>query len=1050
MHNLTVHDVLQDTSKELYNIFNAESDEDELTTQTVPSQYYTESELNNYFKQTHVSDLSHLKIMSLNIANILSKKTSLRTMIENISNDCNQPNILTITETHLHEKRSQGYTQTELENILPGYKFFHRDRSEKKGGGVGVFVEERLAGNAEIIRDNIFYKEEVFESILLKIPAFPFRSAKKNLLILTVYRQPGNEHIHTFFDILEAWLDTYDKRSNEIVITGDLNLDLLKYQSHEKTTQYLDLMLSHTLSPMITKPTRIKHTSATLIDHIFTKITDSHGGILLTELSGSHGFTDHYPVFVVIEKGKSEKKTNKTTTRRYFTRQGHKTRRDGLKKENWEDLYQETDPNVIYEEFQARYIKHYEAGLTTKTTNVNGSKVPKQPWMTHGILKKIRKRDRLAKIKNRREDYKHLRNEIVRDCRKAERDYIRRKIQDNSEDAKEHWKILNQVMGKTNNKLDMPTAFMNNDRWETDMERNAQNFNQFYSNVGPDTSKSVGNSNKPAEFFLHRAKERNEEELLYTRFTVEETIEASRLINNKTSCDAYGLSQAIVLKDVDIIAPVIAYIANCSIEQGICPDLTKVARVIPIYKEKGENYLYTNYRPISLIPVFSKIMEKLIYKKIFDFLVRYKILFKSQYGFRAGNSTIHATLDFIQTIHKAMSEQEYAIGIFCDLSKAFDTLDHSILLTKLDHYGIRGNWLSWFKSYLSNRRQYVDINGIKSGYENITVGVPQGSILGPLLFLIYINDLPGSLEKLISVLFADDSNLVIKGENLKELVSTINTELKCLSDFFKANKLKLNASKTKVVCFRKKSQPYDSKDIQIEFDGTLLVPEEHATFLGVDLDANLNWEKHCTKVANKMARNSGILNRVKRCIPLSSMKTLYNSLIFTHYSYCLEAWGSCQQRYLKRIKTIQKKAVRAVCKSNWHSHTEPRMKDMRVLKFEDQHEFQCLTLMFKMINGLCPDICNFTQDLKGNRSERTLRSDTTQPINLRVPSLRATQGLSPFESTSPSLWNELPTTLQKEPSCSAFKNKLKNTYLTQYAKKVKCNNSRCFDRRYHT
>ena len=156
----------------------------------------------------------------------------------------------------------------------------------------------------------------------------------------------------------------------------------------------------------------------------------------------------------------------------------------------------------------------------------------------------------------------------------------------------------------------------------------------------------------------------------------------------------------------------------------------KIARVIPIYKGKGEKYLFTNYRPISLLPVFSKILEKMIYSKLFDFLVRYQILFKSQYGFRKGRNTTHATVDFLQTVERALHDQEYAIGIFCDLSKAFDTLDHDILLKKLDHYGIRGKWHAWIKSYLSNRKQYVDMNGTLSNTEAITVGVPQGSILG--------------------------------------------------------------------------------------------------------------------------------------------------------------------------------------------------------------------------------------------------------------------------------------------------------------------------------
>ena len=192
-------------------------------------------------------------------------------MIQNISNTSNKPNIISITETHLSEARSQGYSKTELRDLLPGYKFFHQSRKNKRGGGVGIFIADELIGKAEVIMENYYFEEEVFESILVRIPSFPFKSTKKDLLVLTVYRQPGQENLGKFLEILEKWLNQYDRKQNEILLTGDFNLDLLKHETHAQTSQYLDIMISHGLLPMITKPTRIQHQSATLIDHIFTK-----------------------------------------------------------------------------------------------------------------------------------------------------------------------------------------------------------------------------------------------------------------------------------------------------------------------------------------------------------------------------------------------------------------------------------------------------------------------------------------------------------------------------------------------------------------------------------------------------------------------------------------------------------------------------------------------------------------------------------------------------------------------------------------------------------
>ena len=866
---------------------------------------------------------------------------------------------------------------------------------------------------------------------------------------MTLYRQPANENIARFLLLLEKWLEKYDKRSNQIIITGDTNLDLLKFETHNKTSEYLDLLTAHGLLPNITKPTRIKHTSATLIDHIFSPISDAYSGILLSELSGSHGYTDHYPVFCMIEATKQPLTNPKTFTKKFFTYDGHRARREGLRTENWNDFYNEYEPNSVYTIFQDKYVDHYEKNITTKNVTVKRNKFPKAPWMTPEILRKMRRRDRLSKLSARREDYRQLRNEIVSDCRRAEKQYYHRRIQENINDTKEHWKVLKQVMGKMNNKSDLPLSFRNGDDWVTDKKTNAENINTYYSNVGPSTNRSVGTPTKPPSHYLHKFKEKNSECMADTRFTKDDVVDACMNISKKKSCDAFGLSQQIVLNDIDIIAPMITHIANCSLREGICPDLSKIARVIPVFKEKGEKYLYSNYRPISLLPVLSKILEKLMYNKIFHFLVRYQILFKSQFGFRKGNSTANATLEFLKTIETALQENECAIGVFCDLSKAFDTLNHDILLAKLDHYGIRGKWHSWLKSYLSGRKQFVDFDGIHSGYKDITVGVPQGSILGPLLFLIYINDLPGSLKELTPVMFADDTNLVIRGDNLQNMVNILNTDLETLSDFFKANQLKLNAEKTKMVCFRKKNKEFDGNDHAVSLAGTTIPFEKNALFLGVTLDEHLTWEGHCNVVANKMARNAGILNRVKNQIPFDSMKILYNSLIFPHYSYCLEAWGACQPKSSKRIKLIQKKAVRTVCKSHWLSHTEPRMKKLNLLKFDDQHEFQCLTLIFKMLKGLSPDIYQLLPTQNDNNTTSSLRSSRDQPQNLRLPSYQANQNKRTFRSLTPDLWNRLPNELKCATSQAIFKNKLKSNILLHYEDRTMCTNPICQDQRYH-
>ena len=463
-----IEDVMKNPLKDLNHILSKNlADDDnhqEIENDIENCQYYSETEYLEYLSTKKISDQTHLKIISLNIANLLAKLSSLKLFIQNTSNEANKPSIIALTETHLNNRKNHGYSTMDIQNLLPGYKFFHEDRKNKKGGGVGIFIEEKLAENAKVLDHKIFI-DEIFEGLIIQISEAHLSTGKKNLVILNVYRQPGDGNTQRFLETMTRCLEDLDRKSNELIVLGDMNFDLLKYETHPVTSEYLDLMISHGFLPGITRPTRIKHASATIIDHIFYKGENFGFGIFASELAGSHGYTDHFPVFCTIKLYEAVKATTTTTTIRYFTQAGHQQRREALKKEKWEEVLNESDPNIAFEIFLAIYDKHYTSAITTKTFQNKGNRLPKNPWMTSEILHKMRKRDRLAKLKNRRSDYKKLRNEIVSECRKAEKIYIGKKIEENINNTKEHWKILKRIMGKTNNKSDLPSAFKHNDTW---------------------------------------------------------------------------------------------------------------------------------------------------------------------------------------------------------------------------------------------------------------------------------------------------------------------------------------------------------------------------------------------------------------------------------------------------------------------------------------------------------------------------------------------------------------------------------------------------------
>ena len=320
--------------------------------------------------------------------------------------------------------------------------------------------------------------------------------------------------------------------------------------------------------------------------------------------------------------------------------------------------------------------------------------------------------------------------------------------------------------------------------------------------------------------------------------------------------------------------------------------------------------------------------------------------------------------------------------------------------------------------------------------------------MNTLLFLIYINDL-GTASNLKCVLFADDSNLLIQGKDLKMTAASLNIELENINDFFKSNKLKLNTKKTKMVCFRRKNQQINYDDIQILLDGDRLQFEEEAIFLGITIDSHLTWESQCRHVANKISRNCGAINRVKKLLPPSSLKILYSSLILPHLQYGLAAWGGCSGQSRKRITAIQKRVIRVISKSYYMSHTEPRMKKFGLLKLEQLYEHQCSTLMHDIINKRAPKAMENLINLEREATPHSLRNHQSDPHHLRPPLTRTKTGTNSLSSKGPHIWNLLPNELRSITSKSIFKNRLKQHYLKQYKDSTECSNPRCTDRRHH-
>ena len=412
-------------------------------------------------------------------------------------------------------------------------------------------------------------------------------------------------------------------------------------------------------------------------------------------------------------------------------------------------------------------------------------------------------------------------------------------------------------------------------------------------------------------------------------------------------------SQVIKTTYQSFILP-LTHVVNLSLMTGIFPTELKIARVTPLFKS-GDSTLFSNYRPVSVLPLFSKIFERLMYNRLLAFLNEHKVLYLYQFGFRAFHSPNLALMLLVDKISQALESGEYVLGLFLDFSKAFDTVNHDILFTKLEFYGIRGIPLTWFKHYLHDRKQYVEYNNSQSEMDVIKCGVPQGSILGPLLFLIYINDLACVSEKVFALLFADDSNMFLSGNDPDELIRTMNEEMITVVDWLKLNKLSLNLKKTHFILFSRKRKKVELKE-ELIVNNAIIDRTDKTKFLGVIIDQHLSFLSHISYTKGKIARGIGILKKSRYYFTRDTLKTLYNSLVYPHFTYCIEVWGNVYSTHLDSLYKLQKWAIRIITCKKRSDHTSPLFNSLKLLKLKEMYVYFVTLLMYKYHHTCLPQV----------------------------------------------------------------------------------------------
>ena len=746
---------------------------------------------------------------------------------------------------------------------------------------------------------------------------------------------------------------------------GDFNINLLNSDCISSHANFLDHLGSCQVLPYITLPTRITSQSNTLIDNIFLSANN------FSSLSGNLivGISDHLPQFLFLDiKGKSISIKNNNLKRDWAKFDEEKFHND-FNNTNWDQILQcekndsEASFNAFFDKFTSLYDKHVPLVKLTKKQ----AKLRSKPWITKGLLTSMKIRDSVLCDMNDTGDpklkqflfsrYKFYRNRIVTLLRLSKKLHYRNYFVANSNNVRKVWTGIREIISVKNSKASNDISLLVNNTVTSDPVTVSESFNEFFSSVATKVRSKIPASRHNFSTWLQNPHQHS------IFLSPSDPDEIQTILNSFSKNKASG-PNSIPLNILNIVSQEISIIlsnlVNLSFLTGIFPSKLKEAMVIPVFKN-GSPLSTENYRPISLLSNIDKVYQKLMHKRLVKFLENTNCLYPLQFGFRPKHSTSSALINCTEKIRKALDSGKYVCSVLIDLRKAFDTVDHDILFSKLNFYGVRGVALSWFKSFLSNRSQYVSVSGTKSSIKFILHGVPQGSVLGPLLFLLYVNDLHHAIPFSMVNLFADDTLLLGQQASVKSLAKRINIDLKCLVNWLNANKISLNSKKSELLLFSP-TRVTNSFDFKVKINGTRLYPSDSAKYLGLIIDSKLNWDNHISNVCKKLVRANGAISILRHFVSRDILLSIYYALFHSHLSYSANVWA-LNNNSTKRILNLQKKAVRLMTFSEFNAHSLPLFTQLRILSFPDFIQFCNIIFMYNLLNGNLPSPLYDTFDL---------------------------------------------------------------------------------------
>ena len=945
-----------------------------------------------------------LHIANLNVRHFLPKMDELTLTIGTE----NGPDIIGICETFLDP--SVGDSQLSINH----FDLHRKDRCEtqdKSGGGLLLYFRKSL---------NCKRRPELEISKIETLWTEVTLTNTKPFLICTLYRPPSATS--EWIDLLEEELSVAQTTGLEMIIMGDLNIDFQACSNNK----WLNLVQLFDLTQLVTKPTRITQYSSTLIDHVYTTNPENISECYVP----SYSISDHFPVcFSRKTNCKISKNEHITTTYRSFKNfnETHFLQDLATDLGSFSDILVDSDINEACFTWIKTIQHQLDHHAPVKSRRVKHKRLPE--WSNQEILTTRKLRD-ISKRHGNWPDYKKYRNKTKTLIRQAKKHHFSEAVT-NLKDTKSIWKHLRTANKKTSacdNAL--PDELEINGQQYTNSQDIAFKLNDYFASISeyintndvitsaPDLTKleTYISSKIPLDTFFRIPK-----------ITVNQVSEFINGLNPAKATGLDGIGPRILKLASTVLSPSITALINKSIETATFPDQLKMAKLYPIHKG-GSKSDPANYRPISVLPTISKIFEKHINKHLVAFLNKYKVIHANQSGFRQKHSCQTALVKLIDQWMACIDRGDIVGSVFLDFRKAFDLVDHSILIDKLSLYKCQGPDLNLISSYLQSRQQVIDSSKGLSTPAYIKSGVPQGSILGPTLFLIFINDLPLHMEYCDIDLFADDATFHANGKTKSEVEPKLQTDGNNSKSWAKHHKMQIHYDKTSCMTLgsRHRTQNEASK-LDITIDGNEIKQVDKQKLLGVYIDENLLWTTHIDYLCSTISTKISLLKQLSTYVPVKVQKLFYQGYILPLIDYGSNTWGSTSKLNIERLSKLQKRAARIILKADFDTPSSEMFNELGWSTIENRHNYNKAVLTYKALNDLTPEYISNLLKPTFETHNRNLRSATNG--SLSVPRSRTSLFDRSFSATAPKLWNSLPKEITTASSLENFKQLAKTNFM---------------------